>query len=130
MPADFIAQVETVALPLLRSLNTLAAYSAFVRVYPEAKWCMGPHWQIAVDAAIGNVDGARVVWETIRSRHEAVLSGPKRDLGPDRFREIGDALVANDRAALARVLHLVEAEHIAGSPLAPYWQPTPFPLEI
>lgn len=129
MADDFIGQVETVALPLLRSLDTLEACATIIRNHRMAEFCMGPHWRLAVDAAFGDLDSARTNWEIVRPRHEAALSGPQRDRGPDRFLELGDALVANDRAAVARVLHLVEAEHIAGSPLEPYWQPTPFPLE-
>lgn len=129
MAEDFICQVETVALPLLRSLDTFEACTTFIRNHRTARLCMSPHWRLAVASAFGDLDAAHADWEIVRPRHEAILSGPKRDQGPDRFLEIGDALAANDRAALTRVLHSVEAEHIAGSPLEPYWQPTPFPLE-
>ena len=91
---------------------------------------MSTYWQIAVDAALGNIAPAQAMWETARPAHEAMRSDPNRGADRHDFREIGEALTANDRVALARILHGIESERIAGGPLEPYWESVPFPLEF
>lgn len=131
MADDFLVRTEADCLPLLRSLDSFEAIIAFARKHPEAQWCLGRHWPLITDIALGRLDAARAVWSQI-GRHYVtgeVLQEPALQLSYDRYCEIGPPLLADDRAALAKILHRWEAENVVGTVAEPHWQPTPFPLE-
>lgn len=135
MIADLISAIETDALPRLRAISSL---EAFWTIYGDSDHRVTHQWpedRMIFDIALGDIDAARVICETLEPKFRAYLES---DPDPDdvwvrnRCRKVltvAEPLRAGDRAALAQILHDWEAENIRGTKIEPYWEPTPFPLE-
>ncbi|MET0258413.1 MAG: hypothetical protein ABW179_07505 [Methylobacterium sp.] len=134
MIEELIGIIETETLPLLRKLDTLEAYAAFYREtfdrYWHAEWAPD---RMLVDIALGDLDAARRIWEALpQSYHEGVRNSDGLYFR-NRWTEIRNTIVgpllADDRPALARILHEWEADNVRRAGYEPYWESTPFPLE-
>ncbi|WP_336485392.1 hypothetical protein [Methylobacterium nigriterrae] len=130
MAEDFVVRVEEVMLPLLRSLDTTEKALTFMKAHDESSDFRGWPWNMAAAVALGDLETARRIWLDTARHQLGPDAPPPGSRNPwDRYRELGAPLLADDRDALARILHRWEAENVRGTALEPYWQPTPFPLE-
>ncbi|GJE31386.1 hypothetical protein [Methylobacterium oxalidis] len=135
MAGDFVEQMEQDVLPFLRSLDTTEAALGFIKSHIRSSGHRGWHWWIIATIALGELDDARAIWPEYGGSHpapdpDAPLPSWETEEGRwARYGEIGPPLLADDRAALARILHRWEAENVRGTAIEPYWTPTPFPLE-
>jgi len=124
--------IEAQALPHLRSLDSLEGWAAYYReTFPIARTGF-PEKRLILDIALGDLEAARALLDTLlphfreNKRPEAPIYQYMRRL----IMTVADPLLAGDRPALANILHGWEAENIRGTnKIAPYWEPTPFPLE-
>jgi len=86
-----------------------------------------------VDIALRDLDAARRVWHRLPQSYRDGLNPADGSCFRTRWSEMHDTIVepllADDRAALARILHGWEADNIRRAGYEPYWDPTPFPLE-
>ncbi|CAA2140953.1 hypothetical protein [Methylobacterium bullatum] len=128
---DFVTRVEEDALAILRPLDTTRGCLDFARTRPATVGRLGLDWHLVSCIALGELDEARAIWSKMGKQYRkgAVMEDAHWQLINDRTCLIGEPLMANDRAALATLLHRWEAETIVGSPLEPFWRPSPFPLE-
>ncbi|WP_156467872.1 MULTISPECIES: hypothetical protein [unclassified Methylobacterium] len=128
---DFLTRVEADALAILRPLDTTRKCLDFARTRPATVGRLGLDWHLVACIALGELDEARTIWSKIgkQYRNGAVMEDAHWQLINDRTCLIGEPLMADDRDALATLLHRWEAETIVGSPLEPFWRPSLFPLE-
>lgn len=129
--ADLIREIEARALPPLRAMNTLDDYLSFVsQHYFRHHLYDWPQCRIIVEVALGDLDAARATGETSL----ALWSQPQEDEEVNRkyrrLRELYEAVVADDRSELARMLHEWEALTVRNLKIERLWQSTPFPLEL
>jgi hypothetical protein len=127
------AEIEKTALPKLRSIETL---EDFVTAVPSTRsghiWAIDPKGKSLIDSSMGDLEPARTLCrEKICNRADP---GPKE---PDvtKAEAAGAkklcALLANDDVAgLVRTLHEWEEANVTVLKLKPYWEPTPFPIEL
>ncbi|WP_132250590.1 hypothetical protein [Methylobacterium segetis] len=131
MPGGFRQAMEESVLPMLHPLDSLEKALAFVRGHQPTVLTRGWRWHLVAAVALGELDAARDLW---RERGHLywkgeVMRDPQDQFLYDRYCEIGEPLMADDRASLARILQRWEAENVRGTAIEPYWAPTPFPLE-
>jgi hypothetical protein len=130
------ALVETIernALPLLRSMTTLDDYLTFVsRNYFRHQLYDWPDAKVIVDAALGNLDGARALcdanirnWSTDKPNYD---DDDREKFA--RLRKLCALVREDDRSGIARLLHAWEAETVKNLKIEHIWEPTPFPLEL
>ena len=131
MMADVAERVEAYALPLLRPLDTFERSLWFGIGHTIVQKSVDHRERMVMDIAGGELDAARRIWS--EAGHTpvagAVPSDPSLQADDDAYGRIGPPLLADDRPALSRLLHGWEAANLRGSPLEPYWAPTPFPLD-
>ncbi|WP_379040987.1 hypothetical protein [Methylobacterium marchantiae] len=128
---DFVTRIEADALAILRPLDTTRKCLEFARTRPATIGHLGPQWHLITCIVLGELDEAREIWAGIGRyyRKGTMTEDPSWQIMYDRYCLVGDPLMADDRAALAGLLHRWEAENIVGSPLEPYWRSELFPLE-
>ncbi|MEQ1717271.1 MAG: hypothetical protein ABL907_15035 [Hyphomicrobium sp.] len=133
MPADLLVAIETQALPKLRAVQTL---EDFVAAVPSTRgghlWSIDPEGKSLIDIAMGELEQARA------SCREKICNRP--DPGPKEAdvtkAEVAGAkllcglLEKNDIEGLIRTLHSWEEASVKKLKLAPYWEPSPFPVEL
>lgn len=130
---ELVSAIEGKALPLLRSkqhFETFAAYYYFQ--FRRSGMFMHAEDCLIVDIAMGNLREARKKCEELLP--EYVENKYVNWRGWQKFRiqvmTVAEPLMAGDRAALAEILHGWEYDNVKGSMLEPYWERTPFPLEL
>ena len=131
MVADAIEVIETVALPKMIFYGTPGGYATLPprehQIFYEP-----PAERMLVHIAAGDLDVARKIWH----EQEPLCRGKSYNPAsrPYQWRRqleaVAEPLFADDRPALARILHTWEAANVRGTELEPYWEPTPFPLEL
>lgn len=128
---DFITRVEADAIAVLRPLDTTRKCLEFARTHLPSDGYLGPKWHLIAAIALGELDRAREIWAEMGSYYRRGIPS-EWDHAPTfpRYRLLDEPLLADDRAALAAILNGWAAENIKGSPLEPYWEPTPLPLEL
>jgi hypothetical protein len=129
--ADLIREIEARALPPLRAMKTLDDYLSFVsQHYFRHHLYDWPQCRIIVEVALGDLDAARATGEVSL----ALWSQPQveAEVGEkyQRLCALHAAVVAGDRAKLARMLQEWEAQTVRNLKIEHLWQPTPFPLEL
>lgn len=134
MPEYFISKLESVVLPIFRSIQTLDDLVGYV----ETKPLPYRHFEIdelrgaCLHAARGDLETARAKLDDLRNGRslwcipgfaEAEVAAVVDGLGP--------ALDKGDRLAIARQLANWEEARMAKLPkgFARIWEPTPFPVE-
>lgn len=132
MAADFARAVELQALPQLGAIVTLDDFVAFADS-PARFSLTAFRWYhlrtVGVDAARGDLEAAR--------RTCAELIGGRTKWSTPSMREEFDRvtgtlcplLTADDRPAMARLLHGWEAYTVEKLKIGHIYEPTPFPLE-
>jgi len=124
-------QIERVALPLLRQVQTLDDFVSFntAERFPLQSLDGFPYIKVYIDIARGDFDAALEICELMRAE------------GKDSYRWLENIydvitnklylmLKANDRVGLAQHLRDREQGGVKARGLAHLWEPTPFPLEL
>ena len=127
------ADIRKAALPKLRSIKSLEDFVAAVpSTFSGHLWSIDPEVKSLIDIAMGDLESARVLCrEHICGKPEP---GPK-EADVTRAEIAGGkrlcALLADDdHAGLIRTLHEWEEANVKALKLAPYWERTPFPVEL
>jgi hypothetical protein len=130
--AAMVEEIEGTALPILRPIESLDDFVTFTsRGRFPSKALEGYHLRkIVVDVARGDLDSARAICaELIGGRTRWSWSPRMRE----DFERITNTLCpligANDKPALATLLHEWEAHSVEKLKIGQLWQRTPFPLE-
>ena len=130
--ADLLQIVEEVALPVLRPLETLESFSAFVNSdrFGSNPLRLFPLRKPRVDAALGNLDAARSSCHSIATT-TTIWHGPAFDQERESVtRDLCRLLRKNDIPGIARLLREWEAFTARNLKIDSIWEPTPFPLEL
>lgn len=132
MSGDFVDQVEAEIIPLFNSLDTLEKTIAFLRPHPQNPFADYPPWKTLMHVALGEISAAQVTWRPVMHQYVTgtVLQDARSQRQYDQWCLLTEPLMADDRAALARLLHGWEASNVIGTKLESYWLSTPFPLEL
>ncbi|WP_430910547.1 hypothetical protein [Methylobacterium sp. sgz302541] len=131
MAGDLLSYLETDILPWLRSVDTLEKYLQAVRGHRDAEVHLAREVGLFPSIVLGDLTNAQAIWRTIGPEYVKGRDTGWRYYQPvyDKICNLGEPLMAGDRAALARLLHRWEEDNILGTKVAPYWVPAPFPLE-
>lgn len=137
MWGDFVDQVEAEILPVLRPLSDFEKMVKFI----SSQYYFGylihrdPIWMSMTLIALGQFQVAHQHWCLISPSFEerfALLASRTEAGGKNyyqSYRDIGDALRANDQRRLAEILREHEKREASNFKLDRYWLPTLFPFE-
>lgn len=126
----FTERVETELLPKLRAIQSLRDYYDFS--LSNDRVAVNHGWGVCflINIAEGNLDAARDLFlKNAPGRDLKWFDEKKPGLG-GRLLEQGARLSAEDRTAIAEVLHEWVAYSVDKLKLASVWEKTPFPLEL
>jgi hypothetical protein len=134
LPSEMCKAIEEQALPLLRSIKTIDDFVGFSTKerFRHTHLNLYEHRKILVDVARGDLNSARSICEYMATDHAKRRYLPmKMDEEYDRItKELCPLIAANDRPALARLLHKYEEDSVRTMKLEKFWEPTPFPIEL
>ncbi len=123
-------RIEEVALPVLRSVNTIDDFVAFTTKerFPS-KWLDAfPFRKIYAEIALGDLNAANESCERVAENRKK--SDYIAEILDPIINDIWPAVRKRDKAALAKMLHRWETEAAKRMKLEHIWEPTPFPLEL
>jgi hypothetical protein len=124
-------QIERVALPLLRQVQTIDDFVAFntAERFPLQQLDGFPYIKVYIHIARGDFDAALKICDCMRAQDkDGYYWMPKTyDVITNKLHPM---LIANDRAGLAQYLRDCEQADVKARGLAHLWEPTPFPLEL
>jgi hypothetical protein len=132
MQADLIEQIESVALPILRRIETLDDFTATIMERWQGHHLINDDWtRIAIEFALGNVDQAReycteYVCNFADPGPKAADVWRSKILGTQKLCRL---LQAGDVASGVALLHEWERQTVKILKIEHHWQPTPFPVE-
>lgn len=110
-------------LPRLRAIQTFENYHAFL--FKLTGTDRNPHMLEFIDQFVPVINGN---FEPMR---EALERNPQKLADAERYQPgLYPALQANDRKAVAKILHEWEAAAAKKLKIEKYWERTPFPLEL
>jgi hypothetical protein len=128
------AKIERDALPILRPIQTIDDFVAFVsrERFPYHPFDADKHRKIYVDVARGDFESARELCAVAieGADPESTKVEWLREAFELNAKTICPLLAANDRAGLVQLLHDIEAQAARDLKLEKLWEPTPFPLEL
>ena len=129
--AALCEEIERVALPLLRPVETINDFVAFTveSRFRDTYLELYPIRKIYVDLARGDLDAARLIYDyfkTDKAKRQHKCMPEEFALVTETIRPL---LSRNDRAGLAQLLHDLEAGAVKRLKLQKIWEPTPFPFE-
>ena len=130
-PQVMCDEIESEALPLLRPIQTIDDFAAFVSKERFRVTCL-ENWvirKVVVDIARGDFDSALAICAEFPREHPAVPS-PLYEDHDAVLPVLRPLLEANDRAGLARVLHQWESDSVKACKLEKVWESTLFPFEL
>ena len=129
----FADKMEEVALPKLKKFQMIEEFSKItykmcsVEITPDRN----PIRKFYVDLALGNLESANIAFELFAKHPDY---GVKQFYSPKHYGEIMDVVRplvhAQDKTAIAALLHKWEAYSVKQLKLEKYWQKTPFPIEL
>ena len=124
-------QIEAVVLPTLRSIVSIKDYAEFAQNGPfyTAKLDFHVQRKLPVDVALGDFEAAEDSLAKLRARRRWYENDNYTEF-LDMIDVLGPLVDAQDRKGLAAWLHAREAETARNRKLTPYWQPSPFPIEV
>jgi hypothetical protein len=129
--ADAIEVIVEHAVPKLKLLGEIEGYLTLLsgenRFYHEEA-----EDRMIVYIAAGDLEAARKIWHEQQPWHagRTFPPGSRAHRWQVQLAAVAEPLMGGDRPALARILHGWEAANVRGTELEPYWEPTPFPLEL
>lgn len=125
------AEIERVALPLLRTIRTIDDLMQFPSRKISSNKCfyLDRREKIYFDVACGNVKSARKLCALLAEQASTAEVDWQREDNDKIVKSLGPLLAANDRAGLAQALRDCEAYSAKKLKLEKLWEPTPFPLE-
>jgi hypothetical protein len=132
-PATMCEEIERVALPLLRPIQTIDDFVAFTSKerFRDTYLDLYEERRIFVDVARGDLDAARAICAYFASDRAKRRYGSLMEEEYDRItKTLCPLIAANDRPALARLLRDWEADSVKKLKLEKLWEPTPFPIEL
>ena len=125
--AELCAQVEEIALPQLRQIDTLEDFF-FCYGYDEGIFEMR---KIVIDAACGNFESAdRASAKIFRLPISEPYMRTYREDYARLTTQLCPLVAVRDRAGIAALLHGWEADAVKKQKLTHLWEPSPFPVEI
>lgn len=127
------AIVEAEGLPILRPVQTIADFRAFVweRGFMGFGLRQDALSRSVIEAALGELDAAEASCdEADRGFGRGERLGSARERVERITLELGALITARDRAGIAALLHAWEAETVKNLKLEKVWEPTPFPVEM
>lgn len=125
-------EIESTALPILRPIESLDDFVALSsRDRFPSKALEGYHLRkIVVDVARGDLDSARAICAELVGGRTLWSRAPRMREDFERITKTLCPLIgANDKPALAALLHQWEAHSVEKLKLGHLWEPTSFPLE-
>lgn len=123
-------ELETKILPQLSTISDIPSFEAHVMSHRNRHMFeFGDH--ISTAAALGQLDRAKSYCQNKRAKGHLDGPGGNADstLSIARRRTLCDLIEADDRAGIIALLHHWEAATVADWGLAPFWEPSPFPIE-
>jgi hypothetical protein len=129
---SLVSEIERNALPILRTMETLDDYLAFVSASNLRGQLFSWHRRkVIVDVALGELAAAREICrqeiEYWKTGHSAMDEDDRAEFR--RLVELCARLAADDRPGLAQLLHKWERTTVKNLKIEHLWEPTPFPLE-
>lgn len=123
--------IEAEALPHLRSFDGLESWATYYRETFPIALKGSPHERLILDIALGNLPAAHAQLAKLlpHFRENKHPDQPMYQYMRSLILPVAEPLLADDRPALAAILHGWESENIRTAKLERYWEPTPFPLE-
>ncbi len=129
----FIDEVESKALPQLRSIQTLGDFylhTSIPDLFTGQTIQYNPLRYGPVAAALGNKDSAIAVCRELASGTSSWTIPWMWDEARPIVEEFCPPVLAGDWNAVAAILHRWEEASVRKNGLATFWEPTPFPLEL
>ncbi|GGF72731.1 hypothetical protein GCM10007301_35690 [Azorhizobium oxalatiphilum] len=128
---ELAERIDEVALPILRSINTMQDFMALTlsgrRFFP--RWDDDPGRQLLFQAAMGDLEGARRTCCLLWHPELMPRNAPHGDDLLDVPQKLGPLLAKDDRADIAQQLRAWEQQSARHFGVEKHWQPTPFPIE-
>ena len=127
-----VEEIETTILPALRRVQTIEDIfhvEGVPRSYAYDGW-LNHHepYRIQLLAALGRFEEAIPIYEKIKDWHLTIKDGRQSEF--EQASSLGALVAANDRPAVAALLHQWEEEFAVRNDLLPIYERTPFPLEL
>jgi hypothetical protein len=132
MPDSLFQAIEDQALPVLRATSTFATFEGFTDAHPSVHKLGRPSWVgMLFNAALGRYDKAREAARTVRGGWKVDPSLlPRVRQYNELLHAMADALEREAKPEVIQLLHDMERHVAEKAKLQPYWEPSPFPLEI
>lgn len=130
---SLVEEIESVALPVLRSVKTLEDFTREVlKTRCGHLWSKDPQGKSLIDVAMGDVESAkRLCRDDICSISDpGVREAPKTKDRAAGAKTLCALLENDDIEGLVRTLHEWEARNVKHLKLEAYWEPSPFPIEV
>ena len=120
--------IENEALPVLRPVRTIAAFSDYATVQRIGGPLQNfPFSHIVVEAALGRFDNCDRILQYLDSRRLKPANPDEDELRITR--DLAPLIRARDRVGIAALLHEWEACSVTAMKLEKHWERTPFPIE-
>lgn len=132
LQADLFHAIEEQALPPLRAIQTLDDFVAFASSKERFPMKYFDHFlllRVGVDIARGQLASARSACAELRSGRTKWSHADLREEFERITGTLCPLLAADDRPAMARLLHEWEAYTVEKLGIRHIWTPTPFPFE-
>lgn len=132
MAQELCDRVETMVLPTLRAITTIARFERFAQEHRDyghkLDWLL---YRPPLSVAQGDLEAAgQYCTEKIAPLQVVSFGRDEEDKAMLRqLKELCRRLSLDDRAGLAALLHEWEAAMVRNIKVAHLWEPTPFPLE-
>lgn len=126
------SQIENVALPILRIVETIEDFAAFTTSsrFPDTYLDTRPLRHIVVAAGLGRFDEALAIFDNLAMQPNDWTSWPAVHGDYHRLATILCPLIeARDRAGVGKLLREWEAWSVRKMKLDALWEPTPFQVE-
>ena len=130
----FANRMEDIALPKLQEFQTIEEFSKIkynMSSFDTFTLAHTPIRKLYVDLALGKFEAAGKALELFSNQR---ANEPKHVEPSEHFTELMDVVRplvhAQDKAAIAALLHKWEAYSVKQLKLEKYWQKTPFPIEV
>lgn len=132
MEHELVETINSVALPLLRTIQTLDDFVSLIMARWQGHHLMNDDWtRIAVELALGNIEQATALCSD-RICNYPEPGSKEADVWRNEVlgtQQICRLLRAGDIPGAVRKLHEFERRTVEALKLGHLWEPTPFPVE-
>jgi hypothetical protein len=133
LQSDLITAIEEQALPPLRAIRSLDDFFAFAssrETFPLRPFDLFLLLRVGVDIARGDLSSARAACDELKTGRTRWSSPDLREEFDRVTGTLCPLLAADDRPAMAHLLHEWEAYTVEKLKIGHIYEPTPFPLEV